>query len=60
LYPALSIPQRAVLIIPLVTYSLIYYFVAYMPRYRMPIDWILLILAGAAAWSWMMPKPEAE
>jgi len=58
LYPALSIPQRAALIIPLVTYSLTYYFVAYMPRYRMPIDWILLILAGAAAWSWMMPKPE--
>jgi hypothetical protein len=59
-FPALSIPQRAALIIPLATYPLIYYFVAYMPSYRLPIDWILLMLAGAAAWSWLMPKPETS
>jgi hypothetical protein len=57
-FPTLSIPQRASLIIPLATYPLVYYFVGYMPSYRMPIDWILLLLAGAAAWSWLMPKPE--
>lgn len=59
-FPALTTPQRAVLIIPLAAYPLTYYFVAYMPRYRMPIDWILLILAGAAAWNRIMPKPERK
>lgn len=48
--PGLSIPQRAVFLIPLVTYPLIYYVVAYMPRYRVPIDWLLFILAGEAVW----------
>jgi hypothetical protein len=52
-YPSLSIPQRAALIIPLATYPLVYYIVAYMPRYRIPIDWILFMLAGAAVWSWI-------
>ncbi len=51
--PSLTIPQRAALIIPLATYPAIYYFVAYMPRYRMPIDWLLYMLAGAVVWSWM-------
>jgi hypothetical protein len=44
----LSMPQRGAFIIPLLTYPLIYYVVAYMPNYRAPIDWILFILAGAA------------
>jgi hypothetical protein len=35
------------------TYQAIYYFVAYMPRYRMPIDWMLDMLAGAVVWSWI-------
>ncbi len=47
-WPTLSQPQRAAFVIPLLTYPLIYYIVAYMPRYRAPIDWILYILAGAA------------
>jgi hypothetical protein len=59
-FPALSIPQRAALIIPLATYPLVYYFVGYMPSYRMPIDWILLMLAGAAVWHWLMPKHEVS
>ena len=46
----LTTPQRAVFIIPLVTYPLIYYLVAYMPDYRVPIDWILFVLAGSLAW----------
>jgi hypothetical protein len=45
--PTLTTPQRAILLIPLATYPVIYYFVAYMPRYRVPIDWILFMLAGA-------------
>jgi hypothetical protein len=52
-FPGLTIPQRAALMIPLATYPVIYYLVAYMPRYRMPIDWILFILAGAAVWRWI-------
>lgn len=59
-FPTLSIPQRAALIIPLAAYPLTYYFVAYMPRYRLPIDWILFILAGAVAWNWLIPKTETE
>lgn len=51
-FPGLTIPQRASFLIPLATYPIIYYMVAYMPRYRVPIDWILFILAGAAVWSW--------
>ena len=52
-YPGLSMPQRAAWIIPLATFPVIYYFVAYMPRYRVPIDWILYVLAGAMVWSWI-------
>ena len=51
--PQITIPQRAAFLIPLATYPLVYYIVAYMPRYRIPIDRILYILAGAAVWSWI-------
>ncbi|MBN2563582.1 MAG: hypothetical protein JXQ75_21900 [Phycisphaerae bacterium] len=51
--PALTTPQRAVLLIPLATYTLIYYVVAYMYRYRVPLSWILLAFAGAAVWCWI-------
>lgn len=49
--PPLSPPQRAALLIPLFTYPLIYYIVAYMPRYGYPIRWILFLLAGGAVWA---------
>jgi len=48
--PGLSVPRRAALLIPLATYPLVYYVVAYMPRYRQPIDWIFLLLAGSGVW----------
>jgi hypothetical protein len=48
-----SIPQRGIILIPLVTFPLVYYLVAYMPRYRIPIDWIILMLAGSAIWHWI-------
>jgi hypothetical protein len=51
--PAMTHPQRAALITPLIFYPLIYYVVGYMPRYRVPLDWILLLLAGAAVWCWL-------
>ncbi|UCC71011.1 MAG: hypothetical protein JSV86_11500 [Gemmatimonadota bacterium] len=51
--PAMAIPERAALLIPLATYPLIYYVVAYMSRYRVPLDWILLAFAGAAVWHWI-------
>ena len=51
--PGLTVPQRAALLIPLATYPLIYYVVAYMGRYRVPLDWILLVLAGAQVWRWI-------
>lgn len=46
--PTLDVPGRAALLIPLATYPLIYYLLAYMPRYGEPIRWILFLLAGAA------------
>ncbi len=49
-FPGITIPQRAALLIPLATYPLVYYFTAYMPRYRSPIDWVLYLLAGTAVW----------
>lgn len=51
--PQLTVPRRAALLIPLATYPLIYYVVVYMSRYRVPLNWILLILAGAAVWRWL-------
>ena len=52
-FPKLSVPQRAALVIPLSTYPLIYYVVAYMPRYREPVNWVFLLLAAAAVWTWI-------
>jgi hypothetical protein len=51
--PAMMIPERAALLIPLATYPLIYYVVTYMARYRVPLDWILLMFAGAEVWHWI-------
>jgi hypothetical protein len=47
-WPRLTGPQRAALVIPLLTFPLVYYVVAYMPRYRQPVDWLFYLLAGAA------------
>jgi len=44
---------------PLVCYPLVYYVVIYMPRYRWPLDWILLLLAGAAVWRWLEMRVRA-
>jgi hypothetical protein len=49
----LNSPGPAALLIPLLAYPLIYYLVAYMPRYRQPVDWIYLLLAASALWSWL-------
>jgi hypothetical protein len=47
-FPALTPSQRAALLVPLLLFPLVYYVVAYMPRYRAPVDWIFVLLAGAA------------
>lgn len=52
-WSALSVPQRAAVLMPLLTYPLIYYVVAYMPAYRGPINWLYLLLAAAAVDSWL-------
>lgn len=51
--PILTAPQRAILLTPLLTYPLIYYLVPYMPRYRIPMDWILFLLAGIEICGWI-------
>ena len=50
-FPTMKMPQRAALLIPLATYPLVYYVVAYMPRYGEPVRWALLLLAGAAVFA---------
>lgn len=55
LLPALTVPQRAALLIPLATFPLVYYFVIFTPRYRIPVDWILLLLAASAVCAWFAP-----
>ena len=57
--PGMTPPQRAALMMPLVCYPLVYYVVIYMPRYRWPLDWILLLLAGAAVWRWLEMRVRA-
>lgn len=51
--PNLRAPERAALLIPLATYPLVYYVVAYMPRYGEPVRWILFLFAGGAVWGWV-------
>jgi len=47
-WPRLSVPQRAALVIPLVTFPLVYYVVGFEGRYRQPMDGLALLLAAAA------------
>jgi hypothetical protein len=54
--PMIKIPQWAALLIPLIAYPLVYYILAYMPRYMKPINWIFYILAGAVVWK-LIDKP---
>ncbi len=51
--PAWTPPQRAALLIPLATFPLVYYVVAYMSRYAVPVNWLLLMLAGNEVWYWI-------
>ncbi|UCD75535.1 MAG: hypothetical protein JSV91_01190, partial [Phycisphaerales bacterium] len=51
-----TIPQIAALIIPLLTFPLVYYITLYMFRYRLPVHWIILMLAAAAIWHWIGPS----
>ena len=51
--PALTIPQRGALLIPLATFPLVYYVVSYVAHYRAPLEGLLLLLAGAEVWHWI-------
>ena len=44
----LTPPQFAALMIPLLTFPLVYYLVPWQHRYRFPVEWILFLLAGSA------------
>lgn len=52
-FPDLRPPQRAVLLIPLLTYPIVYYVVTYMSRYAVPVNWLLLALAGVLLDRWL-------
>ncbi len=47
-FRTLPAPRAAALLIPLLTFPLIYYLVPWQHRYRFPIEWILYLLAGYA------------
>jgi MFS family permease len=59
-FPSLAAPQRAALLIPLLTYPLVYYVVAYMPRYREPVNWVFFLLAAAALGQWIAGRRPQE
>ena len=48
----LTVAQRALLLVPLATFPLVYYTVVYMANYPVPVAWILLILGGAEVRGW--------
>ena len=58
--PGLPVTRLAALLIPLLTYPLVYYLVPWQHRYRFPIEWILFLLAGAAVWSWRDTRSAAH
>jgi hypothetical protein len=51
--PGMTLPQRAAVLAPLICYPLAFYVIIHMPRYRVPLDWILLLLAGGWVWHWI-------
>jgi len=53
IFHVLPLPKQTVILVPLLTYPLIYYLVPYMPRYRIPIDWLIFMLAGVEVWYWI-------
>lgn len=62
-FPSMAVPERWAILIPLLTFPLIHYVVAYMPRYREPIDWIFFLLAAAAirnAVGWSNPRRSVQ
>ncbi|MEN6532919.1 MAG: hypothetical protein ABFD60_07475 [Bryobacteraceae bacterium] len=50
--PTLGAPGRAALLIPLVTFPLVYYVVSYVAHYPAPLAWMLLLLAGHEVQGW--------
>ncbi len=47
-WPLLTVPAQAALLIPLVTFPLVYYVVGFEARYRQPMDGLALLLAASA------------
>lgn len=47
-WPVLDAPARAALLIPLLTFPLVYYGVSYVGHYPAPLNWLLLLLAASA------------
>lgn len=52
----MTVPQRVALLVPLATFPLVHYVVTYMSRYRVPLNWILLLFAGAELWHWIKQR----
>jgi hypothetical protein len=56
-WPRLSVPQRAALLIPLLTFPIVYYVVGFEARYRRPMDGLQLLLAATALVATHEPRP---
>jgi hypothetical protein len=50
--PAMLCPRRAVVLMPLASFPLVYYVVSYVGHYRAPLEGLLLLLAGAEVTRW--------
>lgn len=50
--PALTVPGRAALLVPLATFPLVYYCVSYVAHYPAPLSWMLQLLAAHEVLSW--------
>ncbi len=59
LFPGMTTPQRAAVLVPLLTFPAAHAVFAYMFRYTEPLNWLLLLLAGAAVWGWIAPAVSA-
>jgi hypothetical protein len=51
-WPNLNRPERAAIAIPLALFPIVFYTVSYLPEYRSPLHWLLLVLAGAEIGAW--------
>jgi hypothetical protein len=59
-WPTIAAPQRAAVLVPLLTFPLTYYLVVFLPRYGAPLTGLLLLLSGVELWRWLAGPTRAS